>query len=359
MKNRLKKLGKISLIAYRWIIISIIIQATLLYYIDKFYLTDNTEAKVVVVETTKTDEKVQEKEIRATIPKDVKDIKVSSDGLYFACNNMGQLDIYSVEENQLKKTVKFEKDVLTFYKWLPDRNIIIYAFRAPDNDGGRVNVVTYDMNSENEHSYPKLYNGLPRKSEIVDLELSPFTNVLYMKIKTSETMAAIYKFNIMDELSFIMNIDMNSIIKKTSYVDNLIYQDEKNKLYQRLGAKYRSTPLPFEGKMVLIGVDVEDKVYAAEFDADDKFNCLYKGDKSLEDISSWTKVEISRPQNFSNLIITKLGDVFENFENEKYLLNLTNNSKITYKGKLIEVLKEFVVSCDDDEIILKEYKSKK
>ena len=101
--------------------------------------------------------------------------------------------------------------------------MLIYSIKEPEGITGRVRISTYDISAELDRSYPDIKN-LPSGSEIIEIELSPLTNIVYPMIKTSSSRARIYKFDIMDNLSLIMKTDLSTIIKETMYSDRLIYQ---------------------------------------------------------------------------------------------------------------------------------------
>ena len=186
------------------------------------------------------------------------------------------MEIINNNEKKIVKLIDSDNGEINYYRWVPDRNIVIYSFKSSGAKNGTVQIDTYDVDTDLERSYPEI-GELPKGSEVNDIELSALTNIVYVKIKAENANAIIYKFNIMNNLNYVMDTSINTVIKETYYSDNLLYQDKKNRIYIRDGIKGGSKLLSFKGKMVLLGIDGEDKAYIGELNNDNKVYKLYYG----------------------------------------------------------------------------------
>ena len=191
----MKRLARI----YRWIIISILLQVIVLSYFNFVYFPGRGAIKTTMYEFG--EDSIESKNIR--ILSDTEKICVSFNGVFTAYKKGNNLII---TDNKRKKTIKSispSGGEITYYRWLPDRDMLIYSMKSPEGKKGQVQISTYDIGPELERSYPEI-TGLPEDSTVVDIELSPYTNVVYTMIKTGTSSAKVYKYNIMDNLTLVM-----------------------------------------------------------------------------------------------------------------------------------------------------------
>ncbi|MCX7745598.1 MAG: hypothetical protein N2645_01730 [Clostridia bacterium] len=327
---------------YKWIILSVVLQLIALGYMNHYFSFKEAE---VVATSYEVDTKL-ENDTSIKIPENVETAKTSFSSSYVAYIHEGKLEIVDLKKKKNIETISHEEGSVSFYKWLPDRDIIIYSLKFNNDNAGGVQIYTYDISSKVTSDYPKIKN-LSTKSDVLDIQLSPLTNIVYAKIKVSDQEASIYKFNIMENIDYIMNVPLNTNIRETIYSDKLIYQGGKNKITVRDGLKSSSKTLPFEGKMVLLGVDNEDQVYAGELDDNKKVSKIYYG-KLDEDIDeTWKKVPLKTPVIPEKIHITSGGLIYENHETGPSIYNLLSGKRIEFRGSLIEVLDQCIVSLED------------
>lgn len=334
----MKRAGKI----YRWIIVSIILQVGVLAFFNNVYLARRGEAVATLVEEK--DEKPS-KVKKVTIPENSKDFKVSFDRAFVAFMLDGKLEIIDAGDGKTVKSVSHEQDEITCFRWLPDRNIIIYATKAADSSQGRVQVITYNVDSEVEHAYPKI-TSVPAKSAITAIELSPLTNVVYAKVTTGNGSGKIYKYDIMSTLSFAMNCSDKTVIKEMNYDNKMVYQDDKNRLFLWNGLNSSSKQLVFKEKLALLAiVGIDDEIYAGELDETGKVVRIRFGtaDQTLD---KWNTIELKTPVSPDNVFITPNGSVYERIEDKNQVYNLKNGDKISYSGDFVEIFSSHIVTID-------------
>lgn len=337
---------------YKWIIISVFLQVVILAYLNFIYLGDGGAVKATMYQPE--DEAPVSREVK--IPAEASGIKASFNGLYAAYTMNGKLEIFDIKNRRSKKTIDTGKDILSYYRWLPDRNMIIYSSTSIDKGKVYVNVITYDVDSGVERSYPKV-SGLPDGSGVEDIELSPLTNIVYVKVKVSDSQARIYRYNIMDNLKYIMSTGINTVIKETIYSDNLVFQDGKNKIYVKDGRRNTTKLLPFKSKMALLGIDSEDKVYAGELNKENKVYKIYFGKLDDRIDRSWIQLQLDKPALPQNIIITPGGAVYKLSEDDKVLYGIDSDRRIELTGEFVEMLEGYIVTKDNKRLKLTVIKS--
>lgn len=335
---------------YRWVIISVVLQIIFLAFINFIFLAGKNRVTSTSVDVPAPDVKPK-KNVDMKVPTEATGFKVSFNGSYAGYIQDKQLVIIDLLNKKIKKTINTTRENLTYYRWLPDRNMVIYSVCAQENEPGKVQIFTYEVDSDVLRDYPKISN-IPKGSKVEDIELSPQTNIIYTKVNTGKSNAVIYKFNIMNNLSYIMNTGTGTVIKETSYSDKLVYQNEKNKLFSRDGIKNVTWQFPFKNKMALLEIDSEDKVYVGELNKDNKVAKIYFGKLAVEPGKSWTTVALKNPVAPEKLFVTPNGSIYESVESENCVYDVRTGGKIEYSGRFVEILDDYVVTLDNNEIKL-------
>jgi hypothetical protein len=268
---------------YKWIILSVLLQFAVLSYFNYIYLPGEVKVKATMYESPEAVFKDRE----ADIPEDASHICVSHDGVYAAYLIDGRLEILNTLGKERKIAVNTQKGRVTFFRWLPDRNMVIYSCSTETGGEGHIEISTYDADNRTERSYPKI-TRLPGGSDVTDITLSPLTNIVYVKVKTSESAARIYRFNIMDNLSLVMKTKKDTIIKETLFSDNLVYQEPGGKIAVR-GSSGGAKSLGLKEKYILLGIDGNDRVYAAEPDGKNMVGEILFGGLDDGQVKTWEK----------------------------------------------------------------------
>lgn len=340
---------------YKWIILSTVLQVIMLLFFNNIYLNSRGEATMIPIPSD--NQKTSKQVINVSIPENATDIKVSFDSGYVGYMMDENLEIYDIKAKKVAKSISLKKDIITNYHWLTDRSTLVYATRTPDEGPGSVQIITYSMDTEVQHDYPKI-TGLPRKSEIVSVELSHLTNTIYTLVKTSETEAKIYRYNVMSQLFHISNTSADTIIKNMYYRDKLVYQDNKSNkvgIFTWTDPKGTTEALTIKNKAVLLGVaGSEDEIYFGELNGDKKISKIVYGKEGEDPDNLWKNVTLKAPVLPENLILSSGGDIYELVESKKMVYNISKNIELTYKGKLIEVTDKQIVSLDNKELKITE-----
>jgi len=332
---------------YKWMILSIILQILVLAYFNYDFLLKDHDIKATSYEID--DETINKKKKSIEIKQGATQLNVSHDGYHAAWLLQGKVHVYDLTNKKLIDTIEDELGDINYYRWLPDRNIIIYSISI--HQAGKVNVMTKDIDTGNIHSYPAI-SGLAKNSEVKHIELSPLTNVVYVKIQTSSTKARIYKYDIMDNLSYIMLFESSSKIREANLSDKLFYEDENGRIMQWDGRRKSKSRIDISGKTSLIGVDAEDNLYIGKRDAEGKINKLLNKKQDGESNSKWNEIDLKTPCDENDIIVRMNGEVYLVNRSGKVVVNLKDNTEIKYYGEFVEILDNYIVYSKDEELIV-------
>ena len=335
---------------YCWILISVLLQAAMLSYVNFIYLPGRGAVKATMYEA----ETAAVKNRSFKLPEEVRDVMVSFDGLYVAFRQENDLVIVDLASRKTVKTLKPSGGVFTYFRWLPDREMLIYSTKEPEGKSGQVCISTYDIGPELERSYPNIKN-LPKDSEVIDIELSPLTNIVYPMIKISKTKAKIYKFDIMDNLKFIMSSGITTIIKETMYTDSLIYQSSDGIIRIRNGKTGKTSTIPVKEAKLLLATDDNDFIHTASLDENKKITAIITG-KTGQKALEWETVKLEQPLSSTDVFITAEGAIYRADKQKKEIHSLAGADVTEYQGELLTVLDHYVVSMDGNKLILRTLK---
>jgi len=283
------------------------------------------------------------------LPKGAGDVKVSRDGLYAAYRLYD--DLYIVVSGS-GKTIKVPDEnggELTFFRWLPDRDMLVYSKKEPGGKEGRVCICTYDINSELLRSYPVI-KGLPEGAEITGIELSPLTNVVYVGIKVSDDRLNIYKFDIMDNLHFVMTTGTGTVYRTNMYSDYLVYQADDGGIMLRNGNSGNIAGIPVEDANLLLAVDDKDYIYAAACEGGN-ITRIYRG-KAGQEVEDWACIELDKPCGTADVLISPDGLIYTVDVGESKVVNIENGTATGYEGELLELTRDYAVSVKNGRLVM-------
>ena len=339
---------------YKWILLAVIFQFCVLLYINNIFLTADTTVSVtnagVKKETTTGNFKV---------PEAAQNISMSYNAKFVAYLLDGVLHIKNADSGNDKKVAGLAKDSITYFRWLPDRDMVIFSSNTKNGEKGTIQMSTYEADSETLRDYPEI-SGLASDSQVMDIELSPYTNVVYSKIKTSDNKSKIIKFNVMSQYAHVMNLGADAIIKECTFVNKLVYQNEEESVYVYDGINKTKNKVPIDAdKVRILDIDLDDTLYIGILDSSGKVSQIYHqkiADEKLSD--NWTKVTLKESTSVEDIVISGNGNIYVNNKNENKIVNVVNDLKASYRGEFIEVLDGALVSRDKNKIdvtSLKEY----
>lgn len=342
-----------------WILLSIIMQIAVLYYVDK-YLFASEEVSTIVSIKKIDKEKEKKKNVNIFVPEEAKQVSVSYDGSYLSYYEEDELrliDTYTGEESTIELEDKLS---VSFYKWAPDRNIILIAAKKQYNNSAKYLFYSYDAErglkekletkEQNETAFVT-----SKSSSIEDLQLSPLTNMIYIKASLEGGRSNIQSINIMKRIN---KVDTQSYfigdIRIIPNDDRIAYEDfAKNKVY--VTGKSKAISIEDVKQLSLIGVDDNDNIYVGELDNDSSSGALrvkniYYGTIE-EDSSEWKKIDLEEAINKKDIYISRDGKVYINDNLKGIVTELSSNKKTAYKGIFLQMYDGGIASVSDGKLI--------
>jgi hypothetical protein len=319
----MKKIKRIFI----FITISISIQILVLFFFNNIYLIRN-KAYVEAVKYMDSN--------GIYLPQGATSIRVSFDGKYVGYLSDGKLKVSCMDNGQEIPITKTKAKV-SFLKWLPDRNLIIYAKTVTALTVNNLEIETMDLATGDERSYPTIKN-MPANSEIIGIELSPLTNIVYLKIKMNAYEMDIYKCDIMDNIKYVMTAPLKTIIKELNFKDILIYQNNPDSIIQKSGNSKLSEKISLQKDGVLLGTDYEDSIYIGELDNEKNIKrIMVKKDNK----KTWTQIVLQKAYNPKDINITSKGDIICLNGESLYIAN--KDKTIKFNGICLDVLNDYVI----------------
>ncbi|HEX2926335.1 MAG TPA: hypothetical protein VHP38_08785 [Ruminiclostridium sp.] len=153
---------------YKWILLAVIFQFGVLLYMNNVFL--NSDIKVSVSENSAVKQKPATGDFK--VPDTAQMISMSYNAKFGGYIEDGELHIVDVEKDKDKTVAGTGVDKISYFRWLPDRDMVIYSSDTKNGQNGTVQVSTYEADSDTSRDYPEL-SGMPSKSQVKDIELSP------------------------------------------------------------------------------------------------------------------------------------------------------------------------------------------
>lgn len=331
-----------------WVLISIVAQISILFYLDKYYLKPEKtfETKKVAQQTT------VKKKVDISIPTDAVQISASFDGKYVSFVQDGNINVVSIENGQVKVVKADSGYKISMYKWLCDRDRMFISEKPETNDGYLI-LNYYDSPKDTKGKIENI-TYTDSKSEVQDIEVAPKTNVVYMKVYRYGTKSDIYSSNAMNDLKKVDTLTSNvGTVKTLTLKDDMIYEDKiKNKIYSLNDNK--SIVINNVTKPVLLGVDCKDNIYIGSM-VNDKINKVYYGslDKTTD---QWQSLSILNPCDVNDIFVSKSGNTYVNYNLKGQVLELKSNNITAYKGILASMSDTTVISVDNGKLEKTNYK---
>ena len=328
-----------------WGMISIALQMSGFYYINKYYLSDETNIKVSKLKKN-TD---TAKSIEVAVPAGIKNISASYNGKYAAYNDSGDLNIVDMSTGE-KKTVYFDSGVeVSCYKWLPDRNRMLIAEKHTTSSGINFELAYYDVDKDTKEKIEDLaWTG--NSADVSDIEASPLTNVIFIKIAYNDKQSTIYWMNIMADKKKISTVT-NSIgsICIVPHEDKLLYENTDNKRVYMTGSK-SALSVGTTGKAVLLSIDNNDNAYLGELSTDGTISRVYYGQTGAA-TSTYSVIELGKAVSRDAILVSSEGKIYLNDKFTGSITDLASAKQYAYKGNFVQIYDGGILSLSDNKLV--------
>lgn len=337
-----------------WILISLVVQLSVFFYLDRFYLKPISSFKDTIIQTSA----VSNKKIDLKIPEDAQNMKAAYDGKYIAFMDGNALKILNTQNAEIK-TVEFDNGVeLSYYRWFPDADLLILAEK---HTGTRNNILKFSSYNakKNERTvyYDKSTSGdiaiqLPdSKSKVTDIELSTLTNMIYVKIQRKGSRNSLYSINVMGEYE---KVSLNSyfigdLCLVPHEANGLLYEDS---VYNKVREIGQSDAIFVNGaaKLGVIAADNNDNVYLGNISGDKlkgyKVSKLYVG-KLSQTIDKWQTIDLKGEYDKKDIFVTLSGRIFINDSSKGIVTELKTGIQTSYSGQFVSMFSEELDSSEN------------
>ena len=184
-------------------------------------------------------------------------------------------------------------------------------------------------------------------SIVKDIEASPLTNVIYIKVKNGYKDYSIYWVNIMKTRKKIAtNSKYVGNIGVIPHEDKMVYEDLTNNKVYATGPNHA---LNFGGstKSCLLAIDNNDQVYVGDVDSNNNIDKIYYGKLG----GDWQSLPLSTPVSKDHLFVTASGKVYINDRTKGTVTELQTRKETPYKGTFLQLYSDGIASLSDGNLV--------
>ena len=204
----------------------------------------------------------------------------SHDYQYMADVSADSVIIYHAGDLDNPQEVELKGQGVSFFEWLPDRDLGLIALYPKDWHGGRWNITLARYNPEaTTHESDAPIKDLPKGSKIVDVAFSTATNEVYLKVEVGDGLYRIYRTDANYATRRIFT-PATSIGKIAVFFDEgKFFYDDADKgiiyLFNSKNSSWRIISPP--GRYRLVGIGPDKVIYAARVNNDGEAVGYYTG----------------------------------------------------------------------------------
>lgn len=328
-----------------WSMLSLALQMSGFYYINKYYLSDETHITVSKLTKNTPTEKTAE----VSVPQGAENISASYNGKYVAYYDSGVLKVVDMSTGEINN-VEFDNGVeVSYFKWLSDRNRMLIAEKHKTSSGMSFELSYYDVDKDTKDSITEL-TWAGKNADVSDIEASPLTNMIFIKIALNDYQSSIYSLNIMGnktKTTTVVSTIGNICI--VPHVDKLYYEDSQNDRIYATGTKGKMV-IGSSDKLALLSIDSSDNVYIGELADDGTIKRIYYGQAGAA-TSTYGYMDLASPVMKEDICISTDGKVYLNDSFKGILTEFSTGKQYTYKGNFIQIYDGGIVSLSDNKVV--------
>lgn len=235
-----------------WLLAALFFQLSIYFYLDRV---------LFVPAVAKIDTKVLNEGV---LPSDGVRLE-SFDGSYYADITKDWLRIYQANGSEPVKEITIgSTEKLTYFSWLPDRNIALAGVSMPGEKGTICILEPINMVTPDARPFKPNIAGLAKGAEIADVAFSPDINVVYIQVKSGND-SAIYRTDANNHLTQVGNTPARiGRIANLKSEDALLYDSINTGRVYLVDKNGKKQISPADGSQyALLGTDKNDNVYIA------------------------------------------------------------------------------------------------
>ncbi|MGL4847599.1 MAG: hypothetical protein ACRC28_01535 [Clostridium sp.] len=310
---------KIKLIIL-WVLISLVIQCGILFYLNNFYFEDDTNVNMQKISIS---DSMNQKTVHIEIPGDAQNVGVSFDGVYITYQTNGVYKIADSSEGKTKDLGTEENPILCA-KWLDGRDMLLNL----QNNDGEVVLYSYDAQTGQNR---KLVNIAPYSQSYVnyDIKASTITGVTYVQINNT-----------------IFRIDINQtsaqpiypVVNQLGSMDTMPTQDRL--IYVAKGGNILHItqpngriPMNTKNPLTILGIDDNGTIYLGEVNNGEISSIVTK---DLDNTNAQSKViSLKEPVKSSDINVRQDGQIYVNYSSQSEVDEITTQKVTKYNGQFL------------------------
>lgn len=251
---------------FTWLLLTVVIQGMIYLYLDRFVLLPSVPYSQHTVSSER------------TLPGGA--ANYSHDRSYYAVVSGKKIGFYKTSDRKLLRQVKLGKgESLSYFSWLPDRNIALLGINQSEGRGSSVLLKQVDLET-NSHPIEPRIGGLKRGARISGVAYSPETNVIYLLVKNGLN-SAVFRTDANNHLQSVQTGSLHiGRIACLTQRDLLLFDSlDSNSVYALDFIKGKRERIsPDDSRYVLIGVDMNDRIYIGRLNQNRLIEAIYMGE---------------------------------------------------------------------------------
>lgn len=327
-----------------WIVVSLSLQCLGLFYIDHYFLADDSKVVTKKVEEEKPE---QAKKIDIELPQNAEKVLVSYDAKFLSFYDEKELNIVNCKDGSVKSIEVDNGTAISFYKWLPDRNRMLIVEKKTNDESSDLTLYSYDV-SKGEKVKVKDLTWSNSKSEIQDIQFSTSTGVIYVNVLNKNGKPGIYRIDRMGDMNKVDTIPtFVSKIASVRLEDKLVYE---GLVYNSIFFTGDDKALSIAGveKLTLIGTDHEDNVYVGEL-KNKRISKIYFG-KISQKTEDWKVINLQDSSDKKDLFVCVDGKVYQNDTLKGVIKEVKSGTQTSYQGTLVQLYSKGLVSLVNNKV---------
>lgn len=346
---------------FLFISIGLLLQFSVLYFINDFILVKRNMSKTVKFEEVSSND-ISEKDVPINLPEEAQDIQVSYNSNYVSYIQNDELNVINTHTGVENTVVLPKYGDISCYKWVPNNQRIYIARKKKLRTRSEFSFFFYDANRDDldqvkhftEETNLTLKN---RNAEVKDIKISHLTGMVLLKIKNYGHSKLLYKMdrmnnlyklkltnNTVDDIALMLNKD--AILYRTSSNDRIYLLE--NKHTERIKIKDADS-------LTLLNTNKDNTVYLGKlknykistiyyktFDNDDDPNTNYN--------MNWTKINLPHKVDKKNIYFDN-NKIYINDSLKGTITELKTNKVTTYYGNILGIYDSKILSISDSNIV--------
>lgn len=351
-----------------FIAVGLILQFSVLYFINDFILVKRNISKTVKFKEVSSND-IPEKDVPIDLPEEAQDIQVSYNSNYVSYIQNDELKVINTHTGVEKTVVLPKHGSISCYRWVPDNQRIYIAHKKKLRTRSQFSFFFYDANKDDldqvkhfaEETILTLKN---RNAEVKDIKISHLTGMVLLKIKNYGNSKLLYKLDRMNNL-YKLKVTNNNVddVDLMLNKDSILYKTSSNNRIYILENKHtKKIKIKDADSLTILNTNKDNTVYLGElknhkistiyyktFDDDaDKDNDNTK-DSNTNYNMNWTKINLPHEVNKKDIYFDN-NKIYINDSLKGTVTELKTNKVTKYYGNILGIYDSKILCVSDSKV---------